>query len=136
MVDYQKVTNDIRDLKGKKDTLILSIQKDIDNIKKTIADYYHGLGEKVYEAHINNSFDINEYTDVFESITSNKASIATKEKKISEIAERYDEEIDLLEKLVEDMPKPQGGKEFCTGCGSPFTRGVDMFCINCGKRHD
>ena len=135
MVDYQKVTNDIRDLKGKKETLILSIQKDIDNIKKTIAEYYHGLGEKVYETYTDNSFDITTHTEVFDLITANKESIASKEKKIAEIAERYDEEIDLLEKLVEDMPKPQI-KEFCTGCGSPFTRGVDMFCINCGKRHD
>ena len=152
MIDYQKITNDIKDLKGKKDVLILSIQNDIDNIKKTIADYYHGLGEKVYETYVNNSFDITAHAEVFELITSNKESIASKEKKMGEISERYDEEIDLLEKLINDMPKPQviedtpmpqvventpkpQSKEFCISCGSPFTRGVDIFCINCGKKH-
>ena len=152
MIDYQKITNDIKDLKGKKNTLILSIQNDIDNIKKTIADYYHELGERVYEAYVSNSFDITAHAEVFELITSNKESITSKEKKIGEISERYNEEIDLLEKLIKDTPMPQvventpmpqvvenapqsQSKEFCISCGTPFIRGVDVFCINCGKRH-
>ena len=50
-----------------------------------------------------------------------------------------EKQIAAYEDAYEAKPKPdyvKQVKEFCTACGSPFTRGVDMFCTNCGKRHE
>ena len=128
-VNADKVRKDIFDLKDKKQTLILSIQNDIDGINDRMAKEFCLIGEKAYELFSGGTNSFADFKDDFASIDRHKADRAAKEKKIEEITERYDEEITLLEKLV-----PVVVKEFCTNCGTPCKPGIDAFCMNCGAK--
>ena len=148
--NINKVKQDLADLKGKKDTLLFSIQKDIDVINDYIAKEYHQIGEKAYGLFKQDIDSMKELAEHFASIDKHKMDLESKNKKSAEIAERYDEEISMLERLIPRepvvyaepvipstvptvAPEPQS-KSFCVGCGSAVVPGRDAFCMKCGTK--
>jgi predicted nucleic acid-binding Zn-ribbon protein len=133
MSDVMKVRNDIRDLESKKETLLKANQTDIDSINKKMLTTYCQIGQKAYEMSQAGNDSMGELQENFAQITEFKAEINTKNDKLKSIAARYDEEIELLQKLIPEAP-PAGSKEFCMNCGTGYVPGVDTFCAGCGSK--
>lgn len=142
-VDVNKVKSDIADLKGKKDTLLMALQNDVDSVFAQMSKAYGEIGENAYklsrEQNVDSMASLNE---AFDGIDALKLEQEAKLKKKDEISARYDEEIELLEKLVSmsqsseasDSDNNNQEKEFCTNCGTPYIVGVNIFCTECGGK--
>ena len=136
-INISKIKNDIEDLKSKKNSLQLSVQRDIDDIKKKMTKEFSQAGEAAYKLYKAGTDSMAELTEAFASIDRHKDDIERNEKKKIEIRERYDDEINMLEKLIPAVPEPpknQQTQSFCTNCGRPYIIGVDIFCEGCGTR--
>ena len=140
-VNADKIRKDIHDLKDKKQTLILSLQNDIDSINGNMKNEFCEIGEKAHGIYSSGDQSMTTLKAAFESIDQHLEDRNAKEKKIVEITERYDEEITLLEKLVpitDAAVAPDAlssaEKAFCSSCGTSYTTGEDAFCSNCGGK--
>ena len=132
-LDLNKVRSDIADLKNKKQTLMLSLQRDIDGIRKQIMDSFRTVGEKAYTLSKSGTDSMATLGDDFSAITQYLANIAEREQKSHDVSARYDDEIEMMEKLIPDGPE-QNAQAFCESCGERYTPGTDMFCMSCGKK--
>ena len=140
-INADKIRKDILDLHDKKQTLILSLQTDIDAINCNITNEFCQVGEKAYDLYSDGDYSTTTLKEAFERIDGHVEERGAKEKKIGEIAERYDEEIALLEKLVPsaeetaDTQSPESpGQAFCANCGTKYSLGEDVFCMSCGSK--
>jgi len=140
-VDANKVKKDIADLNEKKQTLLLSLQNDIDAIDRKILEVFRKIGQNVYEMKKSGANTFNSLDDDFAEIDKHIVDKEAKIKKKSEIAERYDDEIIILENLlpkevpVETAPIERASdKAFCPDCGCAYVMGKDIFCMECGKK--
>ena len=147
--DTGKVKSDIQDLRSKKEALLLSLQRDVEGIEPKLAESYRHLGELVYGMIIKGEDSIGSLTNEAEAITKHLDNINAKTKKSSEVAARYDEEIEMLENLLgDDEPDNQerswGGSShpastepsssgYCLSCGAANTPGVNLNCKSCGQ---
>ena len=140
-----KVKNDIADLKNKKQTLLMALQRDIDDITGKLKEEFCQVGQKAYELSAEGVDSFEDLRDNFTAIDACKAEYEAKNKKSVEIAARYDEEILLLEKLVPneseaaadktgDTPVSKPPQFFCMKCGKAYAPGVDIFCTGCGNK--
>jgi hypothetical protein len=140
-----KVKNDIQDLKDKKSALSLSLTKDMEAITTKITEIFCELGKAAYEKRDAITADL--FSAGFEVVDKLYSDHSVKAKKIEEIAARYDDEIEIMEKLLPEeaaapvaasaaanSAPPAGGKAFCMNCGKEYKAGVDMFCMNCGTK--
>ena len=132
-VDAGKVARDIADLKGKKQTLLFSLQNDVEAIENEMKDEFCKIGQMAYELAAKGEDPMGALADAFATIDRCKQEQEAKAKKMTEIAERYDEEITILEKLVPNIPVPVAPAA-CQKCGTPYAVGMDMFCKECGTR--
>ena len=150
-VNPDKIRKDVLDLQDKKRTLILSLQKDIDAIDSDILNEFCKIGEGTYELYSKGEDSLTTLKESFESIDRHKEARVAKEKKTVEISERYDEEIELLEKLLPkveaeekveikaepepaSVPTENAGQAFCANCGTPYSPADDIFCASCGSK--
>ena len=135
-VDASKITRDIADLKGKKQTLLLSLQNDVEAIENEMKEEFCKIGQMAYELAAKGEESLGALADEFAIVDRCKQDQEAKAKKMADIAERYDEEITILEKLVPNIPAPAApsGGSACPKCGTPCIAGVDMFCKECGSR--
>jgi hypothetical protein len=139
-VDVNKIKADIVDLEDKKKTLLLSLQSDIESIEAEMKREFCEIGQRAYTLAFEGEGTLSAMAGDFAKIDEYKAAQELKEKKKCEIAERYNEEIQILEKLVPKEPEVapaaeiNPGKGFCTNCGKPYTYGEDMFCLKCGTK--
>lgn len=125
--DAGKVKKDIADLRDKKQTLLLSLQKDIEIINGEMMAEFCRIGQKAYEL---KNADFAALAEDFAKIDRFLASMDAKDKKKTEISDRYDDEITILEKLV----PAQSASAFCMKCGKPYNAGTDSFCMSCGNK--
>ena len=102
-INADKIRKDILDLQDKKSTLKLSLQIDIDAIDSDMKKEFCKIGEDAYELYSNGDDSLSPLKEAFESLDQHKEARNAKEKKIVEITERYDEEIELLEKLLPNV---------------------------------
>ena len=134
-VNLHKVKTDIADLKSKKDTLVYVIQKDIDGIDSDILNRQAEIGLKVFEMHERGEHSTESLADDFNQIKDLKSAREAKFKKSVEISARYDEEIELLEKLIpEKVTLESAVPSLCPKCSSKYNKGVDSFCMSCGYK--
>ncbi|MCL2016153.1 MAG: hypothetical protein FWG68_07915 [Defluviitaleaceae bacterium] len=136
--DSNKVRADIADLKNKRSTLLLSIQNDIDNIAAKKHDDFAAIGERAYTlARIEGSDSLATLDLAFANIDNLNTQLAAKEQKKLEISARYDEEIEILEKLIPPepvQPAAATAQAFCPSCGKLYRPGEDFFCMGCGTK--
>ena len=142
-IDLNKIKGDISDLKDKKSTLLMSLQHDADSILAKMSKAYCEIGENAYklsrEQNIDSMATLNE---AFTGIDTLKLEYDAKKQKQAEIAARYDEEIDLLEKITTNTQSAEAANTshsstetgFCTKCGKPYIVGDDIFCTGCGNK--
>ncbi|MCL2752660.1 MAG: hypothetical protein FWE44_00755 [Defluviitaleaceae bacterium] len=130
MSNLAKVKSDIADLKDKKQALTQAVQNDIDAVQAKIDKDFHDIGKSAYDLHTGGNASMDTLASRFTIIDEYKTDQKEKMAKIAEIASRYDEEIQLLEKLVEDA----GPEAFCSSCGKAYALGTDVFCADCGNK--
>ena len=150
-VSAEKIRMDLTDLEGRKQSLILALQNDIEAINDQLYLVFYQIGLKAYEMYRGGSSSLEQLKESFDNITPHMTERIAKEKKIAEIAERYDEEIALLEKLLpigfEDMQseveaeaeayaaaEAEESEGVCPNCNAPYVPGDDVFCKNCGRK--
>ena len=134
-INISKISGDIADLKAKKNTLLLSLQNDVNLVKKELEALFKQIGESAYNAFKEEKgFEL--LNELFERVDEKFKQIEAKDKKKAEISERYDEEIDIMQKLLDAEQKTLDVNPditaFCAACGSKYTPGEHRFCINCG----
>lgn len=132
MLNLGKVKNDIADLTNKKETLLLSLQRDVEVFEKQLAEVFQNVGEEAYKIAKESKASFPSLEESFTVIDELLENISAKNKKKTDVAMRYDEEIEILEKLIPEAP-PEGEKKFCPACGKEFTD-EDVFCDNCGTK--
>ena len=141
-----EIKKNIADLKDKKNILILSVQEEIDVIKRQIVKEYYQIGEKAYGLSKKGINSMDTLAELFARIDRQRDELEAKNKKIEEISESYDEEVVMLERFVpvESVPsqvesvssqiESVPSQAFCTSCGVAYIPGEDLFCVNCGER--
>lgn len=148
----RQLQKEISGMELKKQSLISSVQYEIQTANQKIEGIIHQIGSEVYSLHIREIEIGDRLTPSFEEILSLKQFIAEREEKIKSISSRYDEEIGMLNSNVQmqsgqpqqtwaasaayapPAPSPTPGGAACQKCGAPFTPGQDMFCGSCGQR--
>ena len=130
----KKLLNEIESIKFKKQTMVMSIQGEIQSATAKRDGVFCQIGKLVYESKGTST----EGSSYFGEIDALNALIKEKENKISEITSRYDDEINMMSKMLQQQPQ-QGatmavaaGQVPCPQCGAGYTPGVDNFCISCG----
>ena len=135
-IDAGRIRKDIADLESKKENLMLSLQQDYEDINDHITGEYCKIGEEAYALYKNGEHSLEGLSEYFMNVAQLEKELAAKDRKITEISERYDEEIGILKKLVQSAKKsdPKSNKRFCENCGTAFTPGRDLFCLECGSK--
>ena len=129
-MDINKISSDIEDLKGKRQSLLRSLQNDIDEIESLMNQQFCQIGQKAYGLAEDGTDTLESLQADFESINRHRAEREGKLSKMADIAARYDEEITLLEKLIPEAPATPS----CTACGAQYRPGRDIFCMSCGRK--
>jgi len=126
-IDTGKIRQDIEDLKNKKQTLVLSLQNDVSAINAKRDEEFLRIGKMAFEMSTRGEDSMASLDASFVQIKEYDAQMQERNAKMTEISERYDEEIEMLEKLVPAQAPPQ----FCSNCGKACAEG-DAFCMGCG----
>ncbi|MCL1832726.1 MAG: hypothetical protein FWG45_07465 [Oscillospiraceae bacterium] len=153
-IDTNKIMADIADLENKKQMLLLSLQHDIDEIDKDVMKEFREIGQRAYSLAFEGEGNLSALKADFDKIDAFKAEQDAKDKKKGDIIARYDEEIEIMRKLLpqkaeesapvetastpaETAPAPPidpANMGFCTNCGKAYALGGDMFCLQCGTK--
>ena len=161
--EKKKLQQEIESMQFKKQSLISTVQGEIQAAKQRINNVMLVIGQDVYANHTD-GVDIEDKLKAhFNEIETQKGLIAEKEAKTVEIAKRYDDELSMLIARLNTMqpppppqnmpmqppppqnmpmqpPPPQGnaqmagGGAFCPKCGRPYVPGVSAFCVGCGTK--
>jgi len=141
-ISRNKLHKEISDLENKKASLQRAVMNEINGINVNIGQICTEIGRDVYE-YYSTSGEVTMLEDFgikFEKISSLKKTIAEKEAKLTDITNRYDEELGLLKNLVlqESSVNFAGGVPssgaFCRTCNAAYKPGVDVFCGSCGSK--
>ncbi len=140
----KKLQKEIESIEFKKQSLLQSLQNDINGANQKIDREFHSIGKAVYQGFINGEDTHDKLTGHYDEIASQKKFVDEKEAKIKEISTRYDEELSILRSNItvasqsapqdQTQSKSESGNAFCIKCGKPYTPGVDLFCKSCGQK--
>jgi hypothetical protein len=127
-----RLQEEVRGMELKKQTLISSVQNEINAATQKMDAIFLEIGKESYSAHCNGT----EFAphNSFEAIKAQEQLIAEKQAKIKEISDRYDEELNMLRTHLSSAVPTSGGDTSCGGCGKPYNPSVDAFCMGCGKK--
>jgi hypothetical protein len=106
IMDINKIKQDIVDLESKKQALLLSLQSDIEAIDVDMDKEFCEIGKNAYKLAFEGEANLSALSEDFKRIDDFKEMQDAKEKKKSDIVERYDDEISILEKLIPKEPEP------------------------------
>lgn len=120
----------ILDIENKKRTISQASFNEQNTIKERINDEYKKIGEIAYTSYSEDCFEISKITDNLATIKNLFQSLNEKQEKLSEILNRYDEELQILR----PVSTASGTQSQCKNCGNPYTIGVDIFCRGCGNK--
>ena len=155
--EKKKLQQEIESMQFKKQSLISTVQGEIQAAKQRINNVMLVIGQDVYANHTDGVDIEDKLAAHFKEIETQKGLITEKEEKTAEIAKRYDDELGMLIARLNTMqpppppppppqnmpmqpPPPQGnpqmagGSAFCTKCGKPYVPGVSAFCVGCGTK--
>jgi hypothetical protein len=130
----------IKDLENKKNMLHRAVQNEISEIDGKIQQQIIELGNLVYDLYMKNEITPEAFTGGVENISRLKEEIEVKEQKITEISQRYDEEISMIVKLksaessnADNQSDGNSSQSVCSSCQTPYVQG-DVFCKKCGNK--
>jgi hypothetical protein len=167
-IDPNKIKKDIADSQSRKETLLLSLQGDIDAMERDVQELFRDIGARTYklssqgqgQGQGKEKFEKDgELVELFAKVDELKAAQAAKEGRKDEIAARYDEEIEIFQKLLPpdfetpaEPDVPETAAESAESAeisvapamaeGSPAPEGTPVagamelssgFCMNCGR---
>jgi len=134
----------------RKQTLLASLGNDVTVLEKQKDSVSVKIGNAAYDAYREErAANNNDMAPLFIEMDNIENEIAEKKAKMVEITSRYDEEIEILTKslnqpLQSPAPEPEPKAEiitttavvltFCEECGTKYTPGVNVFCEECGTR--
>ena len=145
----EKLMAEIENTEFKKQSIIAPLQNEIRMAQQRIDQMLHQVGYEVYEGQAKGNLDKVDLEARFSAIDEQKKFIKEKEAKIAEFANRYDEEISMLQANLNQMmmayapqpmhyhapPVPVGSANaVCGVCGTPYTYGQEAFCGGCGNK--
>jgi hypothetical protein len=127
----------IKDLENKKSMLQRAVQNEISEIEGKIRQQKTELGNLAYDLYMKNEITPEVFAEGVENINRLKEETEKKEQKITEISQRYDEEISMIVKLKNTESANTNGnnsQSLCSSCKTPYIQGEDAFCKNCGNK--
>jgi ribosomal protein L40E len=123
-----ETTKAIIDIESKKKAISQASLNEQNTIKSKIRDVYEKIGETSYSLYIDGSFEVEKLVDLFDTVKGYFKTLDENKTKLSEIINRYDEELKILK------PTPPQGQGVCSGCGTAFVPGEMLFCSSCGNK--
>ena len=151
--EIKRLQQEIESMQFKKQSLISTVQGEIQAAKQKISNVMFMIGQDVYASHINGVEIDDKLKAYFKEIETLNSLMAEKEEKITDIAKRYDDELSMLSvhlNSIQPPPPPTnipvqtapmhgnaqmaGAGAFCTNCGKPYIPGQNAFCIECGAK--
>ena len=143
----KKLMAEIESTEFKKHSIIAPLQNEIRMAQQRIDQLLYQVGFEVYENHAKGAGEEVDLKPRFNAIGEQKKFIKEKEAKIAEFANRYDEELNMLQATLNQMmmayaPQPVqyqaaaggAGSAFCGVCGTQYTVGQEAFCGGCGNK--
>jgi len=118
----------IMDIENKKRTISQASMNEQNAIKSKISEEYRKIGETSYSLYIEDGFELDKITGMFETIRGYYQTLDEKQVKLNEILARYDEELAIL------RPAPPAGQAACPNCGTGYMPGETLFCSKCGSK--
>ncbi len=123
----------IRSIKEKKDLLQKAVALEVEQLNNSINSEYIKLGKDYYNNTVGDSYsDLSNYINEINRL---RQTIEEKNAKLSEITQRYDEELDILLATVKSQQELQAQKA-ALSCNCPKCNGAinpgDVFCPYCG----
>lgn len=152
--EEDKIRNEIQNTEFKKNSMVNTVINEKNVLEQQKRELLFSIGEKTYE---NQKAGVtgHDFSSDFAQIDALEVQKQEKDAKITEIASRYDEEINLLSANLATMQAaaqaatqqanpayaapvqaaPQGAAPagFCEKCGQGF-HGGDAFCQGCGSK--
>jgi len=136
----------------RKQSLLASLQDDVSTFEQEKETVSTKIGSAVYAAYKEGTDASKDILDpLFGQMDELEKNIDQKTSKMAEIKARYDEEIEILSKSLnqavkteQQSPEPIPGPiqfvsdvvsnvaSFCSECGAKYMPGDDLFCENCG----
>ena len=135
----KKLQKEIEGIEFKKQSLISSVQSEIQGTKQKIENEIYQIGLNIYTRYVNGEYTDDALDAQFKGIISLNEVITEREAKIKEIAGRYDEELGMLKSnldLMHSQSAVVSGGAACSNCKNPYTPGKDTFCTGCGQKLD
>lgn len=141
-----RVQAEIQNTEFKKNSMISAVSAEKLALEQQKINCFRDMGETAYRQHLAKEENYH-FQPFFTQIEQIESQVMEKERKINEIATRYDEEIGLLTSTLNaitqtqasivaapagNMVPPVAAGGFCENCGSPSAAG-DAFCQSCGK---
>jgi hypothetical protein len=156
----RQLQREIEGMELRKNALITSVQGEITAAKQREASEFFNIGLDVYNAHLSGESADDKLAAHYDTLAEIRNLISEREAKMTEIANRYDEEIGMLRTQINAPPPPpqapapayapqppqpgasifpqpapvSSSRAFCEKCGAAYTPGADMFCSGCGAR--
>jgi len=174
----KKLQKEIENIQFKKQSLVSAVQAEIREASLRRDGILCQVGRVVFDNRGHGWLPDDAFAKPFAEIAALDTQINEKEVKINEIIQKYDEEAEMLSKMLHQQmasqnhpqqqaaypmhpqpqnqaaptphmyqattqvrppaaarpqPAPAPGQSPCPQCGTPYTPGVDGFCINCGQ---
>jgi len=126
--ELDETSKAILDIESKKRTITQASENERNAILSKINEEYRKIGETSYTLYIEGSFEAGKIVSMFETIKGFYQTLDEKQAKLSEILDRYDEELKIL------CPAPPEGQAVCPGCGAAYIPGEMLFCSGCGGK--
>jgi DNA repair exonuclease SbcCD ATPase subunit len=134
----KKLKKEIESTQFKKQSLVAAVQSELQEALQKRESLFAQIG-KVEYANRKQGVSKEVHSEHFAQIDALNTQIEEKTAKIKEIEGRYDEEIRMLEKMLQQPAAPTVaaigvGQAPCPNCGAGYVPGDDTFCASCGQR--
>lgn len=132
-----RIQKEINGVHIRKASVLSVIQNELDELERQKKEVFYNAGKKAYDDWNENREDMQELTGFWSQIQEIEDSMAEKQDKRIEMEERYNEEIALLQKGLEQgeivTQVENTDKSHCPFCGAEINSS-DKFCEKCGKK--
>lgn len=134
-----RIKKEIKSTELKKTSMISAVTSEKTELEKQRTTCFTKIGADAFALHKSGSTNY-DFSAIFQQIDDLEGQMLEKDKKIQELAVRYDEEISLLtasipaeEVQATSVAPTTATPAFCEKCGTKSSEG-DTFCQNCGNK--
>lgn len=133
----EKLKKEIKSLEFRKESVLASIHSEIKQLKSEQKMIFFDAGKYAYETWCNNETQA-DLTTYWNQVQGLDDKIAAQKAKMKEMADRYDEEIQLIASNLNmegsnNAPAVSSDSASCPNCGMAIADG-DIFCQGCGTK--